>query len=178
MARLPGFSTGPATSPKPNPCSSPSVRVALPISKTDFDRLFDLLEAAVWPQEQSASFKESYRTVADSRHSENPLRLHDDGRIDADNRCVKIALDSRNRQATADYAGGVGAQTNRVGGAMTLVVARPSADEPEGDLDFWLSRPVAERIAAVEVLRRRVFGGSDDATGPRLQRVCRVVQRS
>lgn len=61
---------------------------------------------------------------------------------------------------------------------MALVVARPNSDQPDDDLDFWLSRPVAERIAAVEVLRRRVFGGGDDATGPGLQRVCRVVQRS
>ncbi len=54
---------------------------------------------------------------------------------------------------------------------MALVVARPELgadDEPE----FWLSRPVAERIEAVEVLRRRMFGGGVDATGPRLQRVC------
>jgi hypothetical protein len=84
----------------------------------------------------------------------------------------------RDPSATADYAGVVGAQMTRVGGAMTVVVARRRSDEPDDDLDFWLSRPMAERIAAVEVLRRRVFGGGDDATGPRLQRVCRVVQRS
>ena len=71
----------------------------------------------------------------------------------------------------------MGAQANRAGGNMAFVVARPEMDAAANDLEFWLSRPVAERIAAVEVLRRRVFGGGDDASGPRLQRVCRVVQR-
>lgn len=85
--------------------------------------------------------------------------------------CPKI------RNGWATTLGPMGEQVNRVGGAMALVVARPSSDVPDDDLVFWLSRPVAERIAAVEVLRRRVFGGGDDATGPRLQRVCRVVQR-
>jgi hypothetical protein len=64
---------------------------------------------------------------------------------------------------------------------MALVVHRASVDRTDttdDDLDFWLSKPVAERIAAVEVLRRRVFGGDSDATGSRLQRVCRVVQRT
>ena len=47
------------------------------------------------------------------------------------------------------------------------------------DLSFWRSRPVSERLAAVEVLRQQAFGSktADDAE-PRLQRVCRVVQRA
>ncbi len=64
---------------------------------------------------------------------------------------------------------------------MALVVTRTSIDRTEtidDDLDFWLSRPVAERIAAVEILRRRVFGGDSGATGSRLQRVCRIIQRT
>jgi hypothetical protein len=28
---------------------------------------------------------------------------------------------------------------------MALVVARPTSDDADGDLEFWLSRPVAER---------------------------------
>ena len=60
---------------------------------------------------------------------------------------------------------------------MALVVARTTLDADD-ELEFWLSRPVAERIAAVEVLRNRVFGGGTDATGPRLQRVRRVVPRA
>jgi len=67
-------------------------------------------------------------------------------------------------------------ESTRLGGNMALVVARTTSDV-EDELEFWLSRPVAERIAAVEVLRNRVFGGGTDATRRRLQRVCRVVQR-
>gem|GEM_PF-1055464 len=41
------------------------------------------------------------------------------------------------------------------------------------DLSYWLSRPVEERVAAVEYLRRQRYGS---AAG--LQRVARVVQRA
>ncbi len=40
-------------------------------------------------------------------------------------------------------------------------------------LAYWLSRPAAERIAAVEFLRRQYLG-----PGARLQRVLRVVERA
>jgi hypothetical protein len=39
------------------------------------------------------------------------------------------------------------------------------------DLEYWLSRPVAERFSAVEILRRQVYGDSE-----RLQRVVRVTK--
>ncbi|MFT3852827.1 MAG: hypothetical protein QM733_08835 [Ilumatobacteraceae bacterium] len=62
---------------------------------------------------------------------------------------------------------------------IATVIIRRSLHDPDDELAYWLSRPVEERIAAVEVLRRRVFGISDDtATGSRLQRVCRVVRRA
>lgn len=41
------------------------------------------------------------------------------------------------------------------------------------DLAYWLSRPPAERIAAVEALRKQHHGSSE-----RLQRTARVVQRT
>ena len=41
------------------------------------------------------------------------------------------------------------------------------------DLEYWLSRPVAERFSAVEILRRQVYGDSE-----RLQRVIRVSKLS
>ncbi|MBC7993832.1 MAG: hypothetical protein H7Z15_11375 [Rhizobacter sp.] len=41
------------------------------------------------------------------------------------------------------------------------------------NLAYWLARPMAERIAAVEALRMQAFPDAE----PRLQRVCRVVQR-
>lgn len=76
-----------------------------------------------------------------------------------------------------EYRVTMGAQPNRDGGNMTLVVTRLPLDAASDDLAYWLSLPVQERIDAVEVIRRRVFGGGDDATGSRLQRVCRVVQQ-
>lgn len=42
-----------------------------------------------------------------------------------------------------------------------------------GDLSYWLSRPVKERIATVDYLRKLYYG----STG-RLQRVAGVVQRA
>jgi hypothetical protein len=46
------------------------------------------------------------------------------------------------------------------------------------DLAYWLARPMAERIAAVELLRQQAFGASAPSDAEqRLQRVCRVTQR-
>ena len=41
------------------------------------------------------------------------------------------------------------------------------------DLEYWLSRPAAERFSAVEILRRQFYGDSE-----RLQRVVRVAKLS
>ena len=41
------------------------------------------------------------------------------------------------------------------------------------DLAYWLSRPPAERLAAVEAYRKQYYGSL-----PRLQRVARVVQQT
>jgi hypothetical protein len=41
------------------------------------------------------------------------------------------------------------------------------------DLAYWLSRPPAERVAAVEYLRRQFHGSA-----ARLQRTARVTQRA
>jgi len=45
--------------------------------------------------------------------------------------------------------------------------------EIQENLDYWLSRTPAERVEAVEILRRQRHGNSD-----RLQRVARVTQRT
>ena len=45
--------------------------------------------------------------------------------------------------------------------------------ENEQNLQYWLSKDPAERIEAVDFLRRQVYG---DTT--RLQRTVRVIQRS
>ena len=50
-----------------------------------------------------------------------------------------------------------------------------SHDEVRQNREYWLSRPVEERIAAVEFYRRQVYG---DHYPQRLQRVARVVKLS
>jgi len=44
--------------------------------------------------------------------------------------------------------------------------------EIKENLAFWLSRPPAERVAAVEILRRQM-----DGSAARLQRAARVIER-
>lgn len=56
-------------------------------------------------------------------------------------------------------------------------VARRRLDEPDDSLGYWRSRPVVERLAQVQALRAE-YHGWDDAAGPRLQRVHRVLHRS
>ena len=48
-----------------------------------------------------------------------------------------------------------------------------SHDEIKENLEYWLSRPPEERVAAVDYLRKQVYGDS-----VRLQRVVRIIQRS
>jgi len=40
------------------------------------------------------------------------------------------------------------------------------------DLKYWLGRPAEDRLAAVEILRKQIYGNS-----ARLRRVARVIQR-
>ena len=63
-------------------------------------------------------------------------------------------------------------------GMDRVVNRQPRHLQQAGDLAFWLSRPMAERMAAVELLRQQAINpmGTADAE-PRLQRVCRVAQR-
>jgi hypothetical protein len=58
---------------------------------------------------------------------------------------------------------------------MERVVVRTTLRTAPSDLDYWLSRPVEERIAAVEKLRSDAMTGRPDAE-QRLQGVCRVTQ--
>jgi hypothetical protein len=62
---------------------------------------------------------------------------------------------------------------------MEIIVTRMARRKQQAaDLAYWLSRPMTERIAAVEELRAksRATEGAPDAE-PRLQRVCRVAPR-
>ena len=64
----------------------------------------------------------------------------------------------------------------RRNGQMVLVVNRVALREKDSELQYWLSRDPAERIAAVEIIRQRIFGGTDE-TRQGLQRVCRIICR-
>jgi hypothetical protein len=43
------------------------------------------------------------------------------------------------------------------------------------DYIYWLSRPITERLDAIEVLRQQYLEFHKDVE-PRLQRVCRVIE--
>jgi hypothetical protein len=64
----------------------------------------------------------------------------------------------------------------RRNGQMALVVNRVNLRKGDSELQYWLSRDPAERIAAVEIIRQRIFGGTDE-TRQGLQRVCRIIRR-
>jgi hypothetical protein len=49
--------------------------------------------------------------------------------------------------------------------------------EADNSLQYWLSRPPVERLAMVQKLRAE-YHGWVDGTGPRIQRVCRVLRRT
>lgn len=54
----------------------------------------------------------------------------------------------------------------------------PLREQVAHDLAYWLSQPMAERIAAVEVLRRQSLDLANPLDAqPRLQRVCRIARR-
>jgi hypothetical protein len=56
----------------------------------------------------------------------------------------------------------------------SAMVVQSLHDEPD-DRRWWWARPVAERLAAIEIMRRTVYGRA--ATAGRLQRVLEIVQR-
>jgi hypothetical protein len=64
----------------------------------------------------------------------------------------------------------------RVSRIAQVVVGR-ELHERSGDAGHWRDRPPAERLAAVEQLRRQQHG-ERDAVRPRLQRVSRVLGRT
>ena len=55
------------------------------------------------------------------------------------------------------------------------VIAKRRIDESTilEDLEYWLNRTPEERISAVEILRRQYYRSSE-----RLQRVCRIIERT
>ncbi|MCY4755189.1 hypothetical protein [Pelomonas aquatica] len=60
----------------------------------------------------------------------------------------------------------------------TLKITNRKSQAAE-DLAYWRSRPMAERMAAVETLRQQLLAPHESGDAePRLQRVCRVAQRA
>ena len=58
---------------------------------------------------------------------------------------------------------------------IAKVVRKFKLGEEERPCVYWRTRPVAERIEAVELLRQEFHGWTDE-TEPRLSRVCRRTQ--
>ena len=59
---------------------------------------------------------------------------------------------------------------------MDRVIAKHNLEDPDAakhDLQYWLSRPHEERIAAVDAFRELFYGST-----PRLQRISRVIQQT
>ena len=64
----------------------------------------------------------------------------------------------------------------RTNGVMALVVTKATLGDEADDVLYWRGKTIAERLEALEILRRRTIGG-EGATRSGLQRVCRVVRR-
>ncbi len=60
---------------------------------------------------------------------------------------------------------------------MDKVIFRYPLKAQPSDTDYWLSRPVGDRLAAVEQLRQDWLAEHSDVIQG-LQRVCRVVKRT
>lgn len=61
----------------------------------------------------------------------------------------------------------------RLDKSVISIVPLSQADD---ELEYWLTRTPEERLRAVELIRRTLYGYSDPP--PRLQRVLEVVERS
>lgn len=59
---------------------------------------------------------------------------------------------------------------------LQLVVHKYSVENQPTDFAFWQSRPLLERLAALEAIRRE-HHGPDYELKSGFQRVCRIVRR-
>lgn len=80
-------------------------------------------------------------------------------------------------QAEGDSLPPMPIRAERYNQAMEKVVARYPLKAQPKDTDYWRTRPLAERLDAVELLRREWMRDHPDAVEG-LQRICRVVTRS
>lgn len=61
--------------------------------------------------------------------------------------------------------------------SIEKVVTRKRKGEDDAPWTYWVTRPVAERLAMVEELRAEHHGWTDELR-PRLSRVCRIIRRT
>ncbi|KHD06869.1 hypothetical protein PN36_10065 [Candidatus Thiomargarita nelsonii] len=59
---------------------------------------------------------------------------------------------------------------------MEKVIKIVSLHEKKSDYQYWLSRPMQERLETIEILRQQYIQFKKDVE-PRLQRVCRIVKQ-
>ena len=59
---------------------------------------------------------------------------------------------------------------------MALTVEKSALGDEIDEVAYWRSVSQVDRVAAVEILRQRLNGGSN-ATRPGLQRLCRTLHR-
>ena len=58
---------------------------------------------------------------------------------------------------------------------IAAVVTKTRLDEPQSDLDYWLSQPPEARLAALEEIRQEYIRQTFDVP-PRMQKVCTIVK--
>ena len=61
--------------------------------------------------------------------------------------------------------------------SLQKVVTRKRKGDDDAGWTYWVTRPVAERLAMVEELRAEYHGWTHESE-PRLSRVCRIIRRS
>lgn len=59
---------------------------------------------------------------------------------------------------------------------MEKIVVKKRLGDPSGDLAYWRTRTVEERLEALEALRQHMYG-YDEETAPRIERVVHIIQR-
>jgi len=59
---------------------------------------------------------------------------------------------------------------------MEKVIKIVSLHDKQSDYQYWLSRPIQERLETIEILRQQYIRFRKDVE-PRLQRICRIVKQ-
>lgn len=59
---------------------------------------------------------------------------------------------------------------------MEKIVVKKRLGDPSGDLAYWRTRTVEERLEALETLRQQTYG-YDAENVPRMEKVIHIIQR-